>query len=518
MSRKPKGYWEKRSTELLKNIEDNTIFTINDLITAYNKATNDINNEIKKVYNKYVSENKLTKKEAMTLLSQQETDKFYKKLLEKISIIDDEDIKSKLLAKYNAPAYAYRISRYQALQDNIDIELKKLASIEKELTKIRYVDTITDGYYRSIFDIQKGLNSGFNFSQIDKRTINLMLNNKWNNKSNYSDRIWHNSEKLSDYLRTSMIADTMTGKSIKKMSSELNQAMEVGLYNATRLVRTETNYFANQAEILSYEECGIEKYQFISTLDRITCEHCAGLDKRIFNVKEAKPGKNCPPIHPNDRCTTVAYFGENDEDIKRIARDPKTGNNYYIDSNISYEEWQKQYGEDRVKKYHKMYVNESKDKEQYRRYISSLGKERYLKSFDSFQEIKYNNSIEYDALKYEYNLKKHFNYAIDSGGLSPLVDFKLYKEMDSNVGFYLEGMKTTNGIEIKSYSKHFIDRVFGSIEERRNGVKLDEIIDTIRNSSNFRESKRNGSIKIIGYKCIVSINPTTGNLIQVNPQ
>ena len=165
-----------------------------------------------------------------------------------------------------------------------------------------------------------------------------------------------------------------------------------------------------------------------------------------------------------------------------------------------------------------MYVNESKDKEQYRRYISSLGKERYLKSFDSFQEIKYNNSIEYDALKYEYNLKKHFNYAIDSGGLSPLVDFKLYKEMDSNVGFYLEGMKTTNGIEIKSYSKHFIDRVFGSIEERRNGVKLDEIIDTIRNSSNFRESKRNGSIKIIGDKCIVSINPTTGNLIQVNPQ
>lgn len=343
MSRAPKGYWEKRSTELLKDIEDKTLFTINDLIKAYNKATKDINNEIKKIYNKYATDSKLTKKEAMTLLSQQETNQFYKQLLEKIDKVTDDDIKQKLLAKYNAPAYAYRITRYQALQDNIDIELKKLAGIEKEITKIQYIDTITEGYYRNIFNIQKGLKAGFNFSQIDKRTIDLMLKNKWNNKANYSQRIWNNSERLSDYLRTSMIADTMTGKSIQKMASELNQAMETGLYNATRLVRTETNYFANQAEMLSYEECGIEEYQFIATLDHITCEHCTELDKRVFKVKEAKPGKNCPPIHPNDRCTTVAYFGEDDEELGRIAKNLETGESYYIKPNISYNEWKNQY-------------------------------------------------------------------------------------------------------------------------------------------------------------------------------
>lgn len=402
MARKANGYWEKRSTELLKNIEDNTLFTINDLIKAYNKATNDINNEIKKIYNKYATDNKLTKKEAMTLLSQQETDKFYKELLEKISIIDDEDIKSKLLAKYNAPAYAYRISRYQALQDNIDIELKKLASIEKEITKVRYVDTITEGYYRNIFNIQKGLRTGFNFSQIDKRTINLMLNNKWNNRSNYSDRIWNNSERLSNYLRTSMVADTLTGKSIKKMSSELNQAMEVGLYNATRLVRTETNYFANQAEMLSYEECGIEEYQFIATLDHITCEHCAELDKRIFKVKEAKPGKNCPPMHPNDRCTTVAYLGENDDDIQRIARDPSNGKNYNI-NNMNYDEWKKQYGEDMINKYHKMYVNEKSDKMQYKNYVNVFGKLNNLETFANFQKMKYNDIKTWKTLKVDYS-------------------------------------------------------------------------------------------------------------------
>lgn len=404
MARNTDSYWEKRSTELMKRIENGTEKTINSLISAYEKATININNEIKKIYNKYATENKLTEKEALTLLSQPETDKFYKDLLEKINTVTDDDIKQKLIAKYNAPAYAYRISRYQALQDNIDVELKKLASIESELTKIRYVDTITEGYYRTIYDIQKKLGIGFNFSQIDKKTIELLLNNKWTNKANYSSRIWGNSEKLSEYLKTSLIADSLSGKSIQKMSRELNEAMNVGLFNSTRLIRTETNYFANQSELLSYEECDIEEYQFIATLDKVTCSHCAKLDKKVFKVKEAKPGKNCPPIHPNDRCTTVAYFGEEDEELQRIARDPKNNKNYYID-NMSYTDWKKQYGEDTIDKYHKMYTNERRDKVQYANYVNTLGKINNLETFAKFQELKYNNINDWKQLKVDYSDK-----------------------------------------------------------------------------------------------------------------
>ena len=60
------------------------------------------------------------------MLNTRETKEFYDNLLKQINSIDDVDVRRKLLAKYNAPAYAYRISRYQALQENIDIELKKL--------------------------------------------------------------------------------------------------------------------------------------------------------------------------------------------------------------------------------------------------------------------------------------------------------------------------------------------------------------------------------------------------------
>ena len=325
----------------------------------------------------------------------------------------DDNIKKKLLAKYNAPAYAYRINRYQELQDNIDIELKKLADIEQRITKQRYIDTIQDAYYSNIYEIQKGLGLGFSFSQIDMRTINLMLNEKWIDNGNFSTRIWDNSEKLENFLKTQFTADTMTGMSIQKMSRQLADSMNVGLYNATRLVRTEVNHFANEGEMLSYEELDIEKYRFIATLDNVTCEHCAELDNKVFKVKDRKPGKNYPPIHANDRCTTVVEFDDDTiEDLQRRARDPITGKTYLVDQNTTYNEWRKQvddkYGKGTVDLEHKKYTNLKTDKEQYKRYKKVLEKEFVPEKFEKFQNLKYNNIEEYNDLKGYYRYKLNY--------------------------------------------------------------------------------------------------------------
>ena len=297
MARKPSDYWERRSTELMQRLEKGTEKTIDSLIKAYEQATKDINKEISRIFKNYAKDSGLNKETLIQLLNKKESETHYKNLLEVINNnITDESIKKKLLAKYNAPAYSYRISRYEALQQNIDIELKKLADIEQQITEIRYVDTIKEGYYHTIFDIQQGTGIGFSFAQIDNRTINLLLNENWipnpiSNAFNYSKRIWNNSEKLSNYLRVQLTADSISGKSIQKISKELSEYMNVGLYNATRLVKTEVNHFANEAEMLSYKELGIEKYRFIATLDNRTCEHCAELDNKVFKVKENKTGK-----------------------------------------------------------------------------------------------------------------------------------------------------------------------------------------------------------------------------------
>ena len=344
MARKPSNYWENRSTELMKRLEKGTEKTIDSLIQAYEQATKDINKEITKIFKNYAKDSTLDEATLKQLLTKKESETHYNNLLEVINNnITDESIKKKLLAKYNAPAYAYRISRYEALQQNIDTELKKLAEIEQQITEVRYIDTIQEGYYHTIFDIQQGTGIGFSFANIDSITINLLLNENWKDNANFSQRIWNNSEKLGNYLRTQLTASSMSGKSIQKIARDLSEYMSVGLYNATRLVRTEVNHFANEAEMLSYEELGIEKYRFIATLDNRTCEHCAELDNKVFNVKNRKPGKNCPPIHSNDRCTTVAEFDDDTiAELQRRAKD-ENGMPIIVSQDTKYQQWYNKY-------------------------------------------------------------------------------------------------------------------------------------------------------------------------------
>lgn len=290
MARKPLDYWEKRQTELMKRLEKGTENTIKSLIQSYEQATKNINKEISRIYKNYSKSDVLDKKVLNQLLNKKETDIYRRNLLTTINNnIKNEDIKQKMLLKYNSSAYSFRISRYEQLQESIDLELKKLADVEQEITKIRYVDTIKEGYYHNIYNVQKATGLGFNFSQIDNKTTNLLLNEKWTNNENFSQRIWKNSEKLGNYLRTQLTADTMSGKTIQKIASELSSFMNVGLYNATTLVRTEVNHFANEAEMLSYEELDIEKYRFIATLDNLTCKHCAELDNKVFKLKDRQP-------------------------------------------------------------------------------------------------------------------------------------------------------------------------------------------------------------------------------------
>lgn len=292
MARKPLDYWEKRQTELMQRLEKGTENTIKSLIQSYEQATKNINKEISRIYRNYSKLDVLDKKVLNQLLNKKETDTYRKNLLTTINNnIKNEDIKQKMLLKYNSSAYSFRISRYEQLQQCIDLELKKLADIEQQITKIRYVDTIKEGYYHNIYNVQKATGLGFNFSQIDNKTINLLLSEKWTDNANFSQRIWKNSEKLGNYLKAQLTADTMSGKTIQKIASELSGYMNVGLYNATTLVRTEVNHFANEAEMLSYEELDIEKYRFIATLDNVTCKHCAELDNKVFNLKDRQPRK-----------------------------------------------------------------------------------------------------------------------------------------------------------------------------------------------------------------------------------
>jgi SPP1 gp7 family putative phage head morphogenesis protein len=247
-----------------------------------------------------------------------------------------------LLLELNTLAMKSRITRWESLQYEIDKQLNKLAITTEKETEELLKDTLKDNYNRNIYNISKKTGFLANFSGIDNKTIERVLSYEWSG-NNYSGRIWNNKQQLSKTIKEEITQILIRGESSKKVSQRVATRMNASYKNAVRLVQTEHSYVMEQANKITYEDLKVEKYQFLATPDERTCKVCGNLDLKIFNVKDMIPGKNCSPLHPSCRCTSLLYYeDEDDENSTRFARD-KNGKRIEIPSNMTFNEWKKKY-------------------------------------------------------------------------------------------------------------------------------------------------------------------------------
>lgn len=351
-------YWESRSNRRMDLYQGQADKVNIKLKKAYTNALMQLDSEIDKIYKRFKKNGDLSDSEVEELLNSPISNMERDSLRRSIGNLKDENLKKYFISKLNAPAYAARISRKQAIKVNIELEIKKISDLESKLSKGSYVHNINEAYYRHLFDIQKGLGAGFDVSALDEKTIKSILNKQWID-GDFSKRIWGNSDVLIDNLFNTIVTGISAGTNFKALAESLELSMNAGMYATQRLLKTEMTYFSNLAEIESYKECGVEKYKFLATLDTTTSKKCREKDGKIFNVSEAQSNINLPPMHPWCRSTTVANF-DNDtiQRIGRRARDPKTGATYVIPEDLSYEEWFNKYvvnayGEDYAEKFKK---------------------------------------------------------------------------------------------------------------------------------------------------------------------
>lgn len=138
------------------------------------------------------------------------------------------------------------------------------------------------------------------------------------------------------------------------------------------------------------------------------------------------------------------------------------------------------------------------------------------KSLAKMEKMQYNNPK-------EYALMKSYEKSVDNGVLSPLVGYEKYKEYHQRIETELIGLKTNSGVVIQSQSKHFLERVFGTISDpshggvKRAGVELEDIKEALEHGK-VKQYPNRDSATFATDKCIVSVNVKTGNLIQVTPQ
>nr|DAO63362.1 MAG TPA: minor capsid protein [Caudoviricetes sp.] len=331
-------YWTKREAYKLKKGLKDLKKIEKELVKEYKKAMDNIGKEISNLFYKYADDNNLSYKDTQKLLNGKEYKEFKHDLKTYMKLIEETN-DEELLLELNTLAMKSRISRLEEMFYQCGKYINEVYESTNNRLQIAYSSTIKDNYYQTIYDIHKAIGVGASFSYIDNDMIKEILAFPWSGR-HYSQRLWSNRTKLKNAMVEELTQMLIQGKGVKETSRALSKRLDADLKNCIRLIHTEHSYFMGEATAKAYNELGVDKYQFVATLDKRTSEICQSLDGKIFDLKDRVVGVNASPMHVSCRSCEIPYI-ENDYST-RFARDSK-GKRIEIPSNITYKEWKEIY-------------------------------------------------------------------------------------------------------------------------------------------------------------------------------
>lgn len=328
---KSDDYWIKRSTERMGDAEKLSISHLKQVQKEYRATAKYVVEQVRNLYATYYRKSGNTFDfEALKQVAPQGDVKRF------LASMEAKGLSTQLPSNYQG-----RMSRLELLNGQILGKVKEMAAKERVVTTDLYDKVFRNTYYRTGYDTSKGLGETLAFGTLDDKTVDKVLESKFYGR-NYSERIWGNSDRLASQLQSIISQAIATGQSSEKTARLIRKRFNVSQSNAARLVRTETCYFENQAEIEAYKEMGISEYVILATLDSRTSKICREMDGKRFKIEEAVAGKTLPPLHPYCRTAIRPYIGVEFEPKTRIMRDPETGKNKTIDQ-MTFGEWSQKY-------------------------------------------------------------------------------------------------------------------------------------------------------------------------------
>ena len=349
---KNEEYWTKRKANLIYEQMDKAEKQADKFDKVYKESKAYLDKQINKIFDKFQRDYGLSERDARHVLKNMKDQKDLNELRKVLEARPNDPNIQRLLADLDSPAYAYRMKRLERLNDDLDRMRESIYHSEKKGSDDFYSDLMKDSYYKATFDLQQQTGLAYSFSDLPETEIKRLQGLKWTGEA-YSDRIWSNTGALASSVKDELLVSLMTGRSVRDTSQAIAERFEVGKSKARRLVRTESAFFHNQMELLSYEDAEISKYKFVAVLDKRTSHICQQHDNKVYNTADAVPGVNYPPLHPWCRSTTIAHDDDIDySKLERRARNPETGKVEYVPADMSYKEWYDKYvAKDRGKSY-----------------------------------------------------------------------------------------------------------------------------------------------------------------------
>ena len=196
------SYWEERQEEMYKagEMQVNQYFTR--LEKAFNQAKRELQKTIELFYFRYAEENGLSYAEAQKRLNAAELG----------DLQDYIDLVMQNIGKYNQTvnnmSIKARITRYQALEAQIDAILRQLYAVDYEaMAEQTMQEVYEESYYRTWYNIDQYRGFHSEFAQVEPRTIQTLLEYPFNGAV-FSSRLW----KQKDHLQAQLMEERGPGR------------------------------------------------------------------------------------------------------------------------------------------------------------------------------------------------------------------------------------------------------------------------------------------------------------------
>lgn len=385
-----KDYWEKRylkdKAASINRAED---YLAKNQKKLYSQAEQEIQEQINKLYERFANVEHITLAEAKRRVS----DADFRRIDWNAMLEESEDLRRQMQEELPEGVRENLVRQHQALDQTMKAYAKRgrvsyleLRAMEIDRVMVSLYDSqqqniydflqseYDDGYYRSIYNTQQRMGFGYDFTRPNEKAVNRAILNRYD-KRDFSKSLYAHCTKFSEDLKSSLVTGMIIGENLDKMASRIHKRMGVAYSAAKTLIRTETAYIYETSTMAGYSACGIEWYEFLATLDYKTSDICQEMDGEHFRVRDAVPGKNFPPMHPNCRSTTVCWFPEEESKKARTTRIAKnaSGKYYEVPADMTYKEWRGQH----------------KDKTPF----LSYGEKRALNQYISFESYPVNEKL-----------------------------------------------------------------------------------------------------------------------------
>lgn len=310
-------YFEKRSEMRMKKAHDKATVSMARVNKAYDNSLSRLKKEIKLLTKDF---DDMKPEEIRDFLNGHISYDRYNEWLQIYKTTKDKAVKKEMEKLIKANATGFRIRRKEAMLR--DIEMERLAMTGSQL----------DNFGSHLRNVYESTLNETGFKGINKNLIDEAMKHNWAG-SNYSKRVWHNNKVLAKRIETNLFESFISGKSNKQIVDELEYLTDLGRHAANRLVRTETSYMVNSADLESSKQRGIKAKKFEATLDSRTSKVCRRHNQKIIPIDKIKIGENAPPLHPYCRSFLAdvlqGWDYETDEELKKlIGEDTLVGEHY----------------------------------------------------------------------------------------------------------------------------------------------------------------------------------------------